>query len=90
MDRREEFKNVKWEQGRLLNTWTTNRWTDEQRAESDAVERKMAFAYFSAEDEGRERVFVFKYSTPEECVNAVNEHNSALEKAGSNVKVSGE
>lgn len=45
----------------------------------------MAFAHFSAEDEGRGRVRVFIYDTAEECSAAVNAHNADLEKAGSNI-----
>ena len=84
MDKREEFKNVMLAQGRLLITWETKRWTAEQRADGDAIERKMAFAYFSAEDEGRGRVCVFVYDTPEECSMAVNTHNADIKKMGSN------
>jgi len=87
MDRREEFKNVMWEQGRLLNTRETKRWSEEQRAKANATEHRMAFAHFSAVDEGRGRVCVFVYDTPEECINAVNEHNSTLKKAGSNAEL---
>jgi hypothetical protein len=87
MDRREEFKSVMWAQGRLLDTHNTRRWTAEQRAKDDAIERKMAFAHFSAEDEGRGRVCVFVYDTAEECSEAVNAHNTDLKKVGSNAEL---
>lgn len=80
-DRREEFKNVPWQQGRLLITNNTRHWSKEQRDEADYIERCTAFAHFSASDEGRGREYVHQFRSHEECVAAVDEHNAALKAA---------
>ena len=77
-DRREEIKGVRWQQGRLLLTDTTRRWSKEQRDEADDIERCTAFTNFTAADEGRGREYVFQFGSREECRAAVEWHNYAL------------
>lgn len=47
-----------FQQGRLLNTRVTLRWSEEQRADADALERRLVFSGFHSEDQGRGRVLV--------------------------------
>ena len=44
-----------WQQGRLLETPTTRKFSDDMRKQYDAEERRMVFANFSPVDEGRGR-----------------------------------
>jgi len=78
-DRREEFKNVRWQQGRLLLTANTRRWSKEQRDEANDIERCTAFANFTASDKGRSRNYVFQFASRAECKAAVEWHNYLLE-----------
>ena len=75
IDGAEEFKDTYWTQGQLLMTKVTRRWTKERQERAEFEERKRAFAYFRERDEGRSRVLVAVYDTPEECAAAVAEHN---------------
>lgn len=77
-DRREEFKNVLWQQGRLLDTKMTQRWTASARELSHNDELHYAFVNFSVRDEGRSRICIYRFSSPEECLKAVQEHNLSL------------
>lgn len=78
LDRREEFKNVPWQQGRLLETQETKRWSLYARQIGSTMERKIAFAYFSAEDGGRGRVYLYCFQSAKECLDAVEQHNVSL------------
>ena len=78
IDRRQEFKDVPWQQGRLLLTNITRRWDEGRRIEEDCFERRMAFVSFSSRDEGRSRILVFRYETPEECAAEVALHNTKI------------
>jgi hypothetical protein len=78
IDRREEFKDEVWIQGRLLSTKTTERWTTEQCREANYQEHCAAFIHFYADDEGRSRQLVFRFKTPYECAQAIKEHNDQL------------
>lgn len=44
-----------WQQGRLLSTATTRKWTEAERQEGDERERRTVFSGFTATDEGRSR-----------------------------------
>lgn len=77
-DRQEEFANVPWQQGRLLDTPQTRRWSEKMKTEYRADEERMAFAFFTAEDNGCGRQFVAMFRTAEECKAAVVEHNRDL------------
>lgn len=78
IDWRDEFCDVPWQQGRLLLTETTRCWSKELRDTTDARERCGAYAYFSAQDEGRGRMLVFVYPSAAECEAAVKIHNEAI------------
>jgi len=54
-------------QGRLLETNLTRKAHPDQRAEWEHGERRSLFARFTAEDQGRGRVFVGKFETAEDC-----------------------
>ena len=78
IDRREEFKDVLWQQGRLLETKMTKRWNESAREFAHNDELHYAFVNFSVIDEGRSRICIFRFSSPEECEKAVQAHNFAL------------
>lgn len=65
-----------WAQGVTLTTARTRRWTAEQVAANNAIERRMIFAGFSHFDEGRSRVRIAVCEREEDarrivaCVNA--------------------
>lgn len=65
-----------YQQGRLLLTQNTKRWTQEQRHAADEQERCMVFKNFSASDEGRSRVFVCKCASPTEAAELVKRLNA--------------
>ena len=77
--------DVPWQQGMLLNTNSTRHWTTAQKDECNRHEQKMAFAFFTAEDEGRSRKHVRTFDTNEECAEAVKAHNKSLNLNESNV-----
>ncbi|MEO7469799.1 MAG: hypothetical protein ABIV36_22550 [Sphingobium limneticum] len=71
-----------WRQGTLLLTPMTRRWSDADREIMDNRERLMVFANFSPHDEGKSRLFIGQFHTPEdarlasaapELLDAVNE-----------------
>lgn len=64
-----------WTEGRLLNTMQTIRWTDEQRQEADYEERCRAFRNFTWIDNGKSRIFIKRFDTPDTCTKAVMNHN---------------
>ena len=80
IDNRILFSSSFWQQGHLLLTTQTKRWESSTRNKADYEERCCAFINFSSTDEGRGREFVFKYNCPEECLAAINLHNSLREK----------
>lgn len=77
-DRREEFKYEEWQQGFLLLTSTTSRWTPEERQVANAREKRCAFVFFSSRDEGRGRELVFEFDSANECAYEVDRHNVGL------------
>lgn len=77
-DRREEFKGIAWQQGRLLETRVVRQYSHQERISASYEERCRAFVYFSSFDEGKSRQLVYAYSTPDECFTAVREHNRSL------------
>lgn len=79
-DLRTQFKDQQWQQGQLLYTQITRRWSPEERARSNKIERCRAFVNFSISDEGKSRQLVHIYDTPELCHNAVEGHNRKLDK----------
>lgn len=80
IDNREVYKHEYWQQGRLLLTRRTRKWSDAERNRVDYGERCMAFVNFSSVDEGRSRILVYKYGSPGECAEAVYEHNKVVMK----------
>lgn len=75
IDRRKEFKDVPWQQGRLLLTRQTERWSREDQEQADADERKRCFVNFTSFDLGKGRELIFIFDTAEECFDAVTKHN---------------
>lgn len=71
LDKREEFKGVLWQQGRLLLTNETCRWSKEERDRVDEIERRTAFAFFTTSDQGVNREYVYQHNSCEECKAAV-------------------
>ena len=78
LDRREEFKDFPWQQGKLLLTNTTLRWSEEQKDKAEFLERCLAFVNFSPEDQGKSRIYIYRFESPKECSKAVKEHNTSL------------
>lgn len=74
-DGRTEFKDVLWQQGYLLDTGVTRRWSRREREYANNIEKCIAFAHFTPRDDGRSRKFVFRFKSPELCKLAVSEHN---------------
>lgn len=79
-DRREEFANVPWRQGCLLETATTKQWPLAERCRAEQEERRQAFVSFHNDDEGRSRELVYVYDSADQCLDAVQEHNAALRR----------
>uniref|UniRef100_UPI004048297E hypothetical protein n=1 Tax=Shewanella baltica TaxID=62322 RepID=UPI004048297E len=77
-DNRLTFNDVIWSQGHVLETRTTRLWSKQTLEQVSRIERRCAFAYFYAHDEGRSRELVYQFDSAEECAKAVNEHNKAL------------
>ncbi|OUS52963.1 hypothetical protein BM607_003250 [Shewanella sp. SACH] len=77
-DNRLKFNNVPWQQGRVLSTRHTRRWSKQELEKFTRIERRTAFAHFYAHDEGKSRELVYQFDSTEECEKAVNEHNKAL------------
>ncbi len=82
IDRRDEFKNAPWQQGRLLYTQPLLRMSKEWQEEAEQSERRRMFAHFHASDLGCGREFLFYFDTAEECAAAVEAHNAELAKLG--------
>ncbi|MGE6315878.1 hypothetical protein ACQKC1_08830 [Shewanella baltica] len=77
-DNRLTFNDVPWQQGRVLSTRHTLRWSKQELEKVTRIERRTAFAHFYAHDEGKSRELVYQFDSAEECAKAVNEHNKAL------------
>lgn len=54
-----------WQQGRMLSTSETRRWTTQQQEECEGRESRMVFQGFTAEDQGRSRQLVAIFETSE-------------------------
>ena len=80
-DNRLTFNDVPWQQGRVLSTRHTLRWSKQELEKFTRIERRTAFAHFYVHDEGRSRELVYQFDSAEECAKAVNEHNKALAEA---------
>ena len=80
-DHRRDFALVAWQQGALLFTSLTARWTAEDRQAAHEREQRQAFAHFSVRDEGRSRQFLYEFPTADECRAAVDEHNRRLARS---------
>ena len=76
LDRREEFNNMLWQQGMLLDTVITRQLSKEVYEVTDYIERCCAFINFSYKDNGVGRELVYRFDTPKECMAAVIKHNS--------------
>lgn len=55
-----EFTHTRgfWQQGRLLMTKITKRWSEEEKEETDKQEKLRVFVRFSGADEGRSRELI--------------------------------
>lgn len=62
---------------RLLDTPTTRRWTDEQRATADEYERRCVYEGFREEDSGRSRVKIAECATVAQAREVVGLINAA-------------
>ncbi|MGI2024835.1 hypothetical protein [Shewanella glacialipiscicola] len=80
-DNRLTFNDVPWQQGCVLSTRHTRRWSKQELEKVTRIERRTAFAHFYAHDEGQGREFVYQFDSAEECLKAVHEHNKALAEA---------
>ena len=80
VDRREEFKDVPWTQGKLISTNVTKSWNDEEKKIGEYNENCRAFVNFSFKDQGRSRILIYVYSDPNECKNSITEHNKTINK----------
>ena len=77
-DKRDDHMDVPWQQGRMLWTRLTRSIRPEFHGEAQEREARLLFAHFTAEDEGRGRVFLWQYDTAEECAASVEQHNREL------------
>lgn len=80
-DRRKEFKNEYWSQGRVLDTPTTRRWNKEQLRQGNEFEKRYAFARFNVIDAGKGRIFLHQYRTARQCIKSITKHNSRLDRS---------
>ena len=78
IDRRAEFYDVPWQQGRLLITPITEHYDAMSKHKINIDEQHCAFANFSVRDQGRSRIFLFRFNSPDECLRAVQAHNLSL------------
>ncbi len=78
IDRRKEFENGLWRQGYVMITQRTERWSAKELSNTNKFEKRCAFANFSTRDQGRGRTLVYRYSTENECLKAIDEHNEGL------------
>jgi hypothetical protein len=81
-DKRDNFNDVPWQQGRMLWTATTRRMGAAFHREAQEREARSLFAHFSEQDEGRSRVLLWHFDTAEDCAAAVEKHNRELAKRG--------
>jgi len=47
-----------WSVGKLLLTNTTNKWTQEEKEKTEAIEKAAIFANFHISDKGKSRIFI--------------------------------
>jgi len=67
--------NRKWSRGMLLDTPTTRRWDDREKADVDAIERRTIFRKFSTRDDGKSRVFIKRCDTINQAIDECRRHN---------------
>lgn len=77
-DLRDEYRDVIWQQGVLLQTRTVQRMSAEWRQAASEEEKRGLFAHFSSVDQGRSRVRLWRFETADECATAVEKHNKKL------------
>lgn len=73
-----------WQQGYLLQTPQTLRWSKEEQKAADNEERRMVFKNFSPLDAGRSRQLIAQCQTHGQAESLVEEHNHAVKAALSN------
>ena len=76
-----------WQQGCLLTTRTTMKWSKQQRIEANKRESCMVFKNFSFIDEGRSRIFVKPCKTSEEASTVVIKHNKFADRVNKLIKI---
>lgn len=67
-----------WSQGFLINNIRTIAWSRVDRQEINYEEKCRAFRRFTIADQGRSRIFIKSFNTPEECKEAINNHNEIV------------
>lgn len=67
------------QQGRMLNTNTTNRMTYDQREKCNQQEQSMMFMSFTEMDQGRSREYLATFESPEKCKAFVDNYNELLD-----------
>jgi hypothetical protein len=67
-----------WQQGQMLYTNETQRWTEQQQEECKLRESKMLFSGFTAADQGRSRQRVATFETPEAAAYAACANPAAV------------
>lgn len=78
VDRRDEFRDEFWTQGRLLDTPQTRRFTSTERRMSEFEEGRRAFVSLSSRSSSGMGQLVYAYPTAEECRDQVARHNGDL------------
>ena len=64
----------------LLDTPTTRRWDDREKADVDAIERRTIFRKFSTRDDGKSRVFIKRCDTINQAIDECRRHNEIVDK----------
>lgn len=78
LDNRQLYDTEEWSQGYTLCTPITRKWSFEQIQENNRTENRIAFARFSMEDSGKNRQYVYAFSSAELCEIACHIHNFRL------------
>lgn len=68
-----------WQQGRLLQTTQTKKWSKEERLAAHNEELCMVFKYFSDVDQGRSREFITRCQSSDQAAKVVHEHNALMD-----------
>ncbi|WBC28491.1 hypothetical protein TPMD03_20 [Thiohalocapsa phage LS06-2018-MD03] len=80
MSRVEDYSDKLLSQGKLLKTRVTDKWSPEEKADTDFTERCSVYSDFHLENNGRTKKFICIFNSPEDAEQFIYIHNKMVTK----------